>query len=112
MNNELLKTIWEMLNSPLGITVVVSIVAWVLNKIYAKKPTWKKYSGTIISAIKYAEKIISDDTLNPSMRKLDIALKYAIQIIEHAEKRSLSDKELNELKDAISLIHNDIESKL
>ena len=112
MNNELLKTIWEMLNSPLGITVVVSIVAWWLNKVYIKKPTWKKYSGTIVSAIKYAEKIVSDDTPNPSMRKLDIALKYAIQIIEQAEKRLLSNEELNELRDAISLIHNDIESKL
>lgn len=56
-----LNVVWSIVNSPVGITVIASIVLWLLNKVYASKPLWQQYEGVIISGIKFAEKNIPDD---------------------------------------------------
>lgn len=103
------EMIWDILNSPAVITALAALFLYVLNKIYTKKPLWKKYEGTVISAIRYAEKAIPDDAENKSLARLDAALNYALEIIEKTEKRVTTDKERAEIKDGISVIHNAIE---
>ena len=71
----ILEAVWHALNSPAGITAVAGLILWALNRLYAKKPEWKKYEGTIISAIKFSEKDIPDGTENKSLMRLDHALR-------------------------------------
>jgi len=100
--------VMSIVNSPMAITLIAGIVIMLLNKLYAKKPTWKKYEGTIISAVKYAEKAIADDTDNKSMRKLDAALNYVVDVYEEVEKKKASKKTIIELKEAIAVKHEEL----
>ena len=104
-----MNELWQMWNSPFGITVVAFIGLYILNAIYTRKPSWKKYQGSIIAAVRYAEKAIDDKTDNKSMARLDAALKYIIAVINEAECRKVSDWEKTELKEGIQIIHNEIE---
>jgi hypothetical protein len=105
-------TVWAYLNSPLGITVVGAVVAFLIAKLFAAKPGWAKYQGTIISAIRYAEKAIPDGSPNTSIARLDAALKYVLAVIEESEKRTPSEAEQAILKDGISLLHSGVEQEL
>lgn len=104
------ETVMEILNSPLAITVAASICLWVLGRIYAKKPTWQKYEGTIIAAIRSAEKAIPDNSENKSVKRLDEALKYVIKVFEEREKRTVTAEEKAEITEGIQILHNSIEA--
>ena len=106
----ILQSVWGLLNSPVGIAAIAGIVLWLLNRVYASKPTWQKYEGAIISAIKYAEKQIPDDVANKSLARLDAALRYVLRVYQEANKRSASAKEIAALKDGISVVHNRLEA--
>jgi hypothetical protein len=106
-----MNTVWEIINSPAVVALIVSGVVYLINKLYAAKPTWQKYQGYVIAAIRYAEKAIPDDTKHKSAARLDEALKYVIAIIEKAEARKLSDQEITELINGIQITHNNIEGK-
>ena len=103
-----MNMLWVFINSPFGITIVVGIFANVI----AMKPLWKRYEGTIIAAIKYAEKLIPDDTENKSKARLDAALKYVLEIFERVNQRSITEKEKHELIEGINLTHDKIDKDL
>jgi len=103
-----MEQIWEYVNSGAGITIVAGILLYALNRLYSKKPLWQKYEGHFITAIKLAEKNIKDDTKNKALARLDDALKYMIKVF--AEKNKKVDKA--ELKDAIGIVHNNLDSSL
>ena len=71
-----MESFLQIANSPIAITFVAGILLYGLNKFYDKNPKWKKYEGSIISAIKMIEKGLPDD----SKSKLDAALKYIIGV--------------------------------
>ena len=97
-----LETIWTVVNSGLGITLLASLVLYILNKIYSKKPAWSAFEGTIISAIRWAEK-------QSDGNKFDEALKLVIKVYEETTKKRASAKVQAELKEGINIIHNDLE---
>lgn len=105
-----METVLEILNSNAVVAAIVSAVIYLLNKLYVKKPTWQKYEGTIISAVRAAEKMIPNDAENKSLARLDAALKYVVKTFEDVEKRRISDKEIAEIKEGISIVHNRIEA--
>lgn len=107
----ILKAIWEGMNSPIGITVVVSIFLWVLNKVYSMKPAWAAFEGTIIAGIKYAEKAIDDETENKALAKLDTALRYVLRIYDEAGKKNLSGATVASIKEGIQIKHAELEAK-
>ena len=112
MNWEMIfVTIWAALNSPMGIAVVAGVALWLLNKLYAKKPDWKKYEGTIIAAVKNAEKVIPDDTPNKAAKRLDEALKYVLSVHHEIENRVATADELANLREGIQIVHAELESK-
>ncbi|MCK5017060.1 MAG: hypothetical protein KAS32_08305, partial [Candidatus Peribacteraceae bacterium] len=39
---KLVSQIWEVMNSPIGLTVVGLILTFLLGKVFTKKPEWKK----------------------------------------------------------------------
>ena len=109
--SNILETIWAVLNSPAGIATIVGLVLWLLNRLYAAKPAWQKYEGAIISGIKYAEKQVPDDTAKKSLARLDAALRYVLKVYQEVNNRTASAKEIADLKDGISIVHNELEAE-
>ena len=109
--SNIFETIWAVLNSPAGIAAIAGLVLWMLNKLYAAKPAWQKYEGAIISGIKYAEKQVPDDTANKSLARLDAALRYVLKVYQEVNNRTASAKEAADIKDGISIVHNELESE-
>ena len=109
--SNILETVWAAINSPVGIAAIAGLVLWLLNRLYAAKPVWAKYEGAIISGIKYAEKAIPDDAANKSLARLDAALGYVLKVYAEVNKRSASTKEITEIKDGISIVHNELEAE-
>lgn len=107
------EIIIDLMNTEAVRSAVYAIAAYLLSvaiaKLYAKKPEWKQYEGTIIAAIKHAEKLIPDDTPNKSLERLDVALRYVIRLTEEGGVK-LTSKQIANIKDGISLKHHEIEN--
>jgi len=106
----LLDFIWEGVNTPAGLAVVAGVFLWALNHVYARQPAWKRFEGTIISAIRLAEKNIPDNAKNKSLARLDAALEYTMKVYEKAKGKQPSQKEKNELLEGIQLMHARLEA--
>ncbi len=78
---EVMSLIWSAVNSPIGYVAAAAILVYLLNRLYASKPAWEAYEGTIISAVKFAEKEIPDGTENSGLAKLDAALEVRPQCL-------------------------------
>ena len=107
---DILELIWTTINTPAGITVVAGLVLWLLNRLYAAKPAWAAYEGTIISAVKFAEKEIPDGTPNKGLARLDAALKYVIRVYEEMHGAKPSAGVVAELKEGVQIVHNNLEA--
>jgi hypothetical protein len=107
---EYITKIWEYLNTPLAITVIGSIVAFFLSKLWTAKPVWQKYEGTIIAAIKAAEKAVPDNSENKSVKRLDEALQYVLKVYEKANGKATEDI-VQELSEGIQIVHNKLETE-
>ena len=97
----MLETVWTILNSPVGITVMVSLLIFIVNKIYAAKPIWRQYEGLFTQAVKMAEKAIPDDSQNKSVRRLDEALKYVNKVLAQYNIKTTDAEVVN----GIEIIH-------
>ncbi|HUX16315.1 MAG TPA: hypothetical protein VMW52_07560 [Phycisphaerae bacterium] len=102
--------VWAGLNSPIGIATVAALVLWALNKVYAAKPAWKAYEGTIITAIKGAEKMIPDDVENKGMKRLDEALRYVLQVYTQVEGKRPTPAVEASLKEGVQITHASLEA--
>jgi len=106
----ILNSIWNALNSPVGIASVAGLVLWLLNRLYAARPGWAKYEGAIISAIKFAEKQIPDETPNKGLARLDAALRYVLKVYAEVNNRQAGSKVIAELKEGIRIKHAELEA--
>lgn len=101
--------VWAFLNTPLGISVVGAILAFVLGKVFTAKPKWKKlmlkHGPALMQAVKTAEKNIPDDVENAGLARLDAALQYLIDIEPKLKAAKDSD-----VKAALSAVHSAAES--
>jgi hypothetical protein len=111
MLNMILETIWAAINSPAGITVLAGGLLWGLNAIYAKAPGWKKYEGTIIQAVRLAEKEIPDGTANKSLKRLDAALQLVLAVYESTTGKPATQKVADTLAEGIKIVHSRLESE-
>jgi hypothetical protein len=100
----------DLLNSPIVIATLGAALLYGLNRLYASKPKWAKYEGSIISAIKFAEKSITDDTESKGMKRLDEALQFVVKVYESKHGASPSPNMKDELKEGIQIVHNSLES--
>jgi len=106
----ILESVWQVLNSPLGISVVAALVLYGLNRLYAARPAWATYEGTIVSAVKLAEKEIPDDVPNPGLARLDAALRYVLRVYEEIEGRRAPAKTVAALREGIQIKHAELEA--
>ncbi len=96
------EVVWNFANSPMGVSAVVAILVWSLNKLYAYKPGWEQHEGVIKAGIKYVEKNVTEGS------KLDEALDYIIKILE-ARGVKVDEKKKLELVEGINLVHHELE---
>ena len=103
------SAVWEFVNSPLGVSCVVAVLTFVLGKIFTAKPEWKKlvleHGPRLMEAVKWAEKQIPDDTPNPGLSRLDVALKYVVELVPKLGKVNES-----AVKEALTAVHTSAES--
>ena len=108
--NGIWQVMWDVLNSPAIIALIAAGVLWLLNKLYAAKPTWQAFEGTIIAAVKWAEKQIPDDTPNKALNRLDTALDYVVTVYEQARGKPADAKVKAELREGIQIVHAELEA--
>jgi phosphoglycerate-specific signal transduction histidine kinase len=107
----ILETLWTVLNSPAVITALAGLLLYGLNKLYLKKSLWQQFEGTVVAAVKLAEKEIPNDVANKSLQRLDTALRYVLKVYEEARGRKATAAEVAQLKDGIQLKHAELESR-
>ncbi len=105
----IVETVWAALNSPAGITAMAGVLLWALNRLYTAKPLWQQYEGTVIAAIRLAEKQVPDETTNAGLARLDAALKYVITVYEQAVGRRATSAEVAEFTNGIQVVHNSMD---
>lgn len=94
-----------------GVALVAAVAAWGLKKLYAKRPAARDLvEGTIITAVKLAEKEIPDNTPSPGLARLDWALKYVLKVWEAMAARRATTAEEANIKEAIQTTHAELES--
>jgi len=106
--SSILTALLTFLNSPLGIAIVAGVLLWILNKKFGPE-IWRKYAGTLVAAVKWAEKAIPDDTENAGARRFDQALQYALRVFADINRRDAKPKEVESLKQGIEIVHADLE---
>ena len=106
-----LQVAWDVVNSPAVIALLAGGLLWLLNRLYAARPAWQAFEGTIIAAVKWAEKEIPDDTPSTGMARLDQALKYVLATFEQVNGRRATAKEEAALKDGIQVVHNQLDAE-
>ena len=107
----ILATLWAAINSPAGITAMAGVLIWALNKIYESKHLWQKYEGSVIAAIRFAEKNIDDATPNAGLAKLDAALQYVLKVYEQSAGRRATQAEIAQFTNGIQIVHNGLDAE-
>src|SRR5215469_2683940 len=111
MNGEMVVAgIWAVLNSPVGVSLVASTALWLINKLYAVKPAWRAYDGSIIRAIQWPEKEIPCDAENKHLKRDATALQYTLEAYEKLTGQRASQRMEEELKQGIEVVHADLEA--
>ena len=106
----ILEIVWKVLNSPAVIALLAGGLLWLLNKLYAAKPAWQAFEGTIIAAVKWAEKEIPDDTPNKALNRLNAALNYVVKVYEEARGKPVDAQTKAELREGIQIVHAELEA--
>jgi hypothetical protein len=108
------EALWTFLNSPVGITVISSAVAWILAKLWTAKPAWRRYVDLygpyLVQGVKLAEKAIPDDTPNKSLQRLNHAMAYALRMIAVDQNLPVASVKESELAKAITATHAQLEA--
>lgn len=106
----ILTAIWALINSPIGVGLVAAALAAGLAALYKRHPNWRRFEGTIIAAVKAAEKAIPDDTPSVGARRLNAALQYTIRVVAETTGRVPTAAETANLIEGIQIIHADLEA--
>jgi len=108
--NDIGQITWSVLNSPAVIAVLAAALLWLLNRLYAARPAWQAFEGSIIAAVKLAEREIPDDTPNKALSRLDAALKYVLKVYEETRGQPADAKTKAELREGIQIVHAELEA--
>jgi hypothetical protein len=109
-SNLILASLWAVLNSPVGVSLVASAALWLINKLYTVKPAWQAYEGAIINAVQWAEKEIPDNSDNKHIQRANLALQYTLAAYERLNGHRASQRMEEELKQGVEIVHTDLEA--
>lgn len=109
------SSIWIFLNSGVGLLLIwCLLIALSIHLLYRFNPyqeKWRQYEGSIITAIKLAEKQIKCNSPNSAMAKLDKALQFVIDAYAEANDGKLpSDALIEQIRQGIQIKHNEMVS--
>jgi len=105
-----LDAIWTFLNSPLGITAVAAVALYLLKRARERYPAWMDWEGTIVEAVKHAEKAIPDDAENKSLRRFNDALAYVLRVYQETGGGTPPARQRREIEEGIRLKHAELEA--
>lgn len=108
--NDIGQIVWKLMNSPTVITLLAGGLLWLLNRLYAARPAWRAFEGTIIAGVKWAEKQIPDDSANTALSRLDTALVYVLKVYTATNGKNASARVTAELREGIQIIHAELEA--
>jgi len=106
------NALWNAINSPIGLTVIGAVAAWLIARLVTWKPAWLPWQGTIIAAIRYAEKAIPDNVSNTAARRLDEALRYVLRVYTSRTNKLPPPSLQAALEEGIQILHNEIENQV
>ena len=104
------ETVWTIANSGVGITVMVALIAFVLNRSAKAKSFFEEYEGTLTAAVKRAEKAVPDNADNKSLSRLNSALGYVLKVLEARQGKPPTKKQIAEAEEALSVKHSELEA--
>lgn len=102
-----LLAIWQALNSPVGLALIAGVYLWVIRR--WATPRWRAYEGAILSAIRFAEQKIPDDTDHKGLLKLNEALRYVLRVYEATAGKPASTRTEHALREGIQIMHHRLE---
>ena len=104
--------VWQALNSAPGVMLMGGLLGWLFVRLYSAKPSWEAYEGTIISAIRHAEKAIPDDAQNKGVARLDEALRYVLRVYAETHRgQEPSDSLALSLREGVQIMHDRLEAR-
>jgi hypothetical protein len=111
---EIFTAIAAFFNSAIGFAIlwaaIVGAFTWFASKYNPFVEAWRKYEGSIITAVRFAEQSIPSDTENKGLAKLDWALQYVIKAYEDANNgKSPSENLINAFREGIQLKHDQLD---
>ena len=111
---EIFTAIAAFFNTATGFAIlwaaVVGFFIYLASKYNPFVEVWRKYEGTIITAVRFAEQSIPDDTENKGLAKLDWALQYVIKAYEEANNgKSPSETLIAAFKEGIQIKHDQLD---
>lgn len=101
----------DMLDQPAVVTAIAGFFAWLVARMFARRPDWRKYEGLMISAVKMAEKIIFDDTANTAAARADAALKQFIAQYHQVYGTMPDDATLVKVSANMPLVHDALDAE-
>jgi len=113
-NSSVLNLVWIFCNSGMGTAlawmVLLGVFYWLTSKYNPFQEKWKAYEGTIITAIRLAEKQIPSDTTNAGLAKLDAALNFVLKAYAEANSGKPASTQLVEIiKQGIQIKHDEMD---
>ena len=113
---ELLEIVNDLFHSPIGFSLLwvglVTLFFWLASRFNPFQEKWKQYEGSIITAIRLAEREIPDDTPHKGLARLDAALKFVLKAYAEANHGKHPSADLTEqLKQAIQIKHDELERR-
>lgn len=100
-----------MLDQPAVVTAIAGFFAWLVARMFARRPDWRKYEGLMISAVKMAEKIIPDDTDNTAAARADEALRQFVEQYKQVYGTVPDDATLAEVSANMPLVHDALDAE-
>ena len=110
----LLEILSLLLNSVLGVllgmALVITSVFWLLSKLDPFHDQWRQWEGSIITAIKLAEKQVPSETPHAGATKLNTALDHVLKDYAAANGGKKPNKRLaQQLRQGIQTKHADLD---
>ena len=111
---DLFEAINAFFNSGVGFAItwvaVVGFFIWLASKFNPFEEKWRQWEGSIITAIKLAEKQIPDDTPDAGLAKLDAALRFVLKAYAEANNgKEAPAKLVEQIKQGIQIKHADLD---
>lgn len=112
----LIQIIDHVFNSGLGLVIIwlllMLLFFWLASKFNPFQEKWRQWEGSIITAIKLAEKSIPNDTPDKGLAKLDAALRFVLQAYADANSgKAPPDQLVEQIKQAIQIKHDELDRR-